>query len=287
MTLHRNITRHAVQQDLVINRRGVYSLNPGIPVWEDAAEFERLLADAARLSEQARAQALADAVALYAGPYLQGMDAFWWLETTGRLARTIDEVPDPEAARREASLQHVGRDGEIDLPALQRSGVRLTGRLRGIEGAVATLGDNLADSVSDADRRMSAFLDSIDAYVERTGLTAEIWPSARPAPVRVSPSPDRLDLRAEGIGTVVLATGYRPDHSFVQLPVKDAAGRIRQYRGVTDAPGLYVVGQRFQHRRDSGFIHGARYDAHAVVTHLTTGALPPEPHRAVTSEESA
>jgi putative flavoprotein involved in K+ transport len=45
-------------------------------------------------------------------------------------------------------------------------------------------------------------------------------------------------------------------------------GSIEQYRGVTAAPGVYVVGQRFQHRRDSGFIDGARYDAAAVVRHL-------------------
>ena len=43
---------------------------------------------------------------------------------------------------------------------------------------------------------------------------------------------------------------------------------------MTPAPGLYVVGQRFQHRRDSGFVDGARHDAHAVVSHLTTGMLP-------------
>ena len=33
-------------------------------------------------------------------------------------------------------------------------------------------------------------------------------------------------------------------------------------------PGLYVLGQRFQHRRDSGYIDGARHDAQAVVAHL-------------------
>ena len=59
------------------------------------------------------------------------------------------------------------------------------------------------------------------------------------------------------------------------MPVTDADGAIRQYRGVTAAAGLYVVGQRFQHRRDSGFIDGARHDAHAVVHHLTGGRLEP------------
>ena len=74
---------------------------------------------------------------------------------------------------------------------------------------------------------------------------------------------------------MLLATGFTPDHSWLNLPVHGPDGRIQQYRGVTDAPGVYVVGQRFQHRRDSGFIDGARHDVRAVATHLLTGALPP------------
>ena len=162
----------------------------------------------------------------------------------------------------------------MDLEALQRRGVRLTGRLRSLAGHAATFGDELASLTSDADRRMHAFLDTVDRYVAHAGLTSEVLPPVRPAPVAAAPAPSRLDLRAEGIRTVVLATGYRPDHDWVDLPVMDAGGAFRHRRGVTDAPGVYVVGQRFQHRRDSGFIDGARHDAQAVVRHLTSGAAP-------------
>ena len=90
-----------------------------------------------------------------------------------------------------------------------------------------------------------------------------------------------LDLRAERIGTVVVATGYRPDYPWLRLPISAPDGSIEQYRGVTPAPGVYVVGQRFQHRRDSGFIDGARHDAQAVVRHLLRrsggNAARPEP----------
>jgi putative flavoprotein involved in K+ transport len=210
----------------------------------------------------------------------RGMDLFWWLESTGRLARTIDEAPDPVAARHDASLQLVGRsradevDSEVDLAALQRRGVRLTGRLRSLGGVSAAFDDDLAALTADADRRMHGLLDSIDHYVDRVGLTREVLAPARPSAVPTVGAPSRLDLRAEGIGTVVLATGFRPDHGWVDLPVLEADGTFRQSRGVTDAPGLYVVGQRFQHRRDSAFIGGARHDAHAVVQHLTNGAVP-------------
>jgi putative flavoprotein involved in K+ transport len=210
----------------------------------------------------------------------RGMDIFWWLDGTRRLARTIDQVPDIVAARREPSLQLRGaRDREragsdLDLPALLDQGVRLTGRLEGLRGSRARFGTGLPGTVGAAERRLHRFLDSVDRHVEEAGLTREVLPADRPRPFTAPAAPTELDLAREGITTVVLATGFRPDHSWVDLPVKAADGSIEQYRGVTAAPGVYVVGQRFQHRRDSGLIDGARHDARTVVAHLLTGMLP-------------
>jgi putative flavoprotein involved in K+ transport len=225
----------------------------------------------------------------------RGMDLFWWLESTGRLARTIDEMSDPVAARLEPSLQLVGRSrsdevaSEVDLAALQRLGVRLTGRLESLDGRIAGFDDQLTAHTADADRRMHDLLDSIDRYVDRAGLTREVLAPVRPKEVAVAATPTRLVLRAEGIRTVVLATGYRPDASWIGLPITEADGTIRQTNGVTDAPGVYVVGQRFQRRRDSGFIGGARHDAQTVVHHLTQGEVPldEDDRSALTGEEMA
>jgi len=224
----------------------------------------------------------------------RGMDVFWWLENTGRLARTIDEVADPSAARHEPSLQLNGRndtdivESDVDLAALQRRGVRLTGRLQSLAGATARFADEASTLMADADRRMHAVLDSVDRYVDRAGLTREVLPPVRPAAVPRPRTPSQLDLRAEGIRTVILATGYRPDNDWVDLPVKSSDGTFRQSRGITDVPGVYVIGQRFQHRRDSGFIDGARHDASALVHHLTAGQVPvaDDCRHAPTGEES-
>jgi putative flavoprotein involved in K+ transport len=213
----------------------------------------------------------------------RGMDVFWWLESTGRLGRTIDDVPDPAAARREPSLQLRGTNdperagADLDLPALLDQGVRLTGRLVELRGTKARFGDGIAATVGAAERQLHRFLDAVDRHVEEAGLASEVLPPDRPRSFAVPEAPATLDLAREGIATVVLATGFRPDHSWLALPVKGPDGSVEQYRGVTAAPGVYVVGQRFQHRRDSGFIDGARHDAHAVVAHLTTGVLPAEP----------
>jgi putative flavoprotein involved in K+ transport len=204
----------------------------------------------------------------------RGMDIFWWLETTGRLARTIDEVSDPEAARRETSLQLVGRSDpsratqDLDLGVLIAQGVRLVGRLESLSGHHARFRPDLAASVAKADVAAYHLLDSIDRFVERAGLADQVWGGRWPRPIAVPEAPERLDLRAQGIDTVVVAAGYRQEHPWLRMPITHVDGSFRQRRGVTPAPGVYVVGQRFQHRRDSGYIDGARHDALAVVEHL-------------------
>ena len=208
----------------------------------------------------------------------RGMDIFRWLESTGRLARTIDEVPDPVAARREPSMQLVGhRSGEcarnLDLVTLQADGVRLLGRFEGVDGTRARFRPDLAESAADADLRMHRLLDVVDEYIACTGLTGKVLRAERPPALVTSAPPDVLDLSRAGIATVLVATGYRPDYPWLRLPIIGPDGHIRQNRGVTTAPGVYVVGQRFQYRRDSAFIDGARHDAAAVVQHLLTGRI--------------
>ena len=198
----------------------------------------------------------------------RGMDIFWWLEATGRLARTIDDVADPEAARRETSLQLVGRNDptraaqDLDLGVLHARGVRLVGRLESVTGHRARFRGDLAASIATADAATYRLLDSIDRFVDRAGLAEQVWGGRWPRPIEVPDAPEHLDLRAEGIDTVLVAAGYRQDHPWLRLPITHADGSLRQHRGVTPAEGVYVVGQRFQHRRDSGYIDGARHDAH-------------------------
>ena len=64
------------------------------------------------------------------------------------------------------------------------------------------------------------------------------------------------------------ATGYRRDYSWLRVGVLDAHGEIEQRGGVTAAPGLYVIGLRFQTRRNSNFIDGVGHDARAIAAHI-------------------
>jgi putative flavoprotein involved in K+ transport len=79
----------------------------------------------------------------------------------------------------------------------------------------------------------------------------------------------QLDLESGEIRTVLWATGFRPDYSWLDVPVLDAKGRLQHDGGVvTGAPGMYAVGLPVLRRRKSTFIHGAEDDARDVVEHM-------------------
>ena len=77
-----------------------------------------------------------------------------------------------------------------------------------------------------------------------------------------------MDLQKNNIKTILWATGYRPDHAWLNLPVFDHKGRIRHRGGVVDQPGVYLLGAPLLRRRKSSFIHGAEDDAHDLCAHL-------------------
>lgn len=198
----------------------------------------------------------------------RGRDILWWLERIGTFDRTIEQVPDVSAARAEPSLQLAGTAHKrgIDLGVLQSAGVRLAGRLRTLDGTVAGFADDLAATVGTAQQRLDRLLADVDRYA--AGSTARA-PDPPPL-IGVPAGPSRMDLRRSGIASVVWATGYRPWYPWLEVPVLDGDGRIGHRRGVTDVPGLYAIGLRFQHRRSSTFVDGARHDAAYLADHIMT-----------------
>jgi putative flavoprotein involved in K+ transport len=116
---------------------------------------------------------------------------------------------------------------------------------------------------------MERLLDTFDAWAQGAGRTAEFGPPERPEPTRV-PAASRLqiDLRSGQIRTVVWATGYRPDYTWLDRRVLDEKGQLRHEGGVVDVPGLYALGLPVLRRRKSTFIHGIEDDAREIVDHL-------------------
>jgi putative flavoprotein involved in K+ transport len=74
------------------------------------------------------------------------------------------------------------------------------------------------------------------------------------------------------VDAVVWATGFRFDHSFVDLPVFDEAGRVRHRRGVTDVSGLYFLGLLWQHTRGSALLGWVKDDAQFIAERIAASA---------------
>jgi putative flavoprotein involved in K+ transport len=196
----------------------------------------------------------------------RGHDTYWWMDRMGTLGRTRASLPDPSATRTPNAVL-TGGVRDLDLYRLVADGVVPHGRLVDVRDGVATFDGSLPGIVADAEASAVRFRAKVDAWVARTGLDC---PAETPRPARPAPWADdaaaTLDLA--GIGTVVWATGFRRDFSWVGADVLDDAGEPVHDRGVTAAPGLCFLGLKWQHRRSSSFLDGVGADAEFLADHL-------------------
>ena len=191
--------------------------------------------------------------------------------SSARWISRYDAAENIERARRLPSPQLVGTPerATVDLNSLRQAGVELVGRLAGLRDGKAQFSGSLANVCALADLKMNRLLAGIDAWVTGNGLEEQFAAPHRDAPTVVGAETKlSLDLIAAGIGTVIWATGYRPDYSWLDVPVLDRNGRIRHDGGVVAAPGMYVMGLPFMRRRKSSFIDGAAADAADLAAHL-------------------
>ncbi|HEY7226311.1 MAG TPA: FAD-dependent oxidoreductase [Micromonosporaceae bacterium] len=177
-------------------------------------------------------------------------DILWWLDRVGSLDRTIDALPDLDRARREPSFQ-LAAGRSLDLGVLRKHGVRLAGRLVSIHSGRAEFADDLGQTSARAEVRLRRVLSTIDTHLHAAHQTNEV------PPIAIPPGPRYMT----GFRTVLWATGFRPAYPWLRVPVLDRTGGLRHHRGITEAPGLYAIGLRFQYRRNATFVDGARHDA--------------------------
>jgi putative flavoprotein involved in K+ transport len=201
----------------------------------------------------------------------RGRDIQWWMDAAGILDERYDEIDDIGRARNVPSLQLVGSPERrtLDLNALVGAGVRLVGRLAGVRGRRALLSGSLRNVCALADLKMTRLLDALDLWASENGVDAEVAAPERFEATNVEASPPlALDLGCGEINSIIWATGYRPDTSWLHAPVLDRKGRIRHDGGVVAAPGMYLMGMPFLRRRKSSLIDGAANDARDLSAHL-------------------
>jgi putative flavoprotein involved in K+ transport len=203
----------------------------------------------------------------------RGRDVLWWMEASGLWNQRYDEIDDLTRARGLPSPQLVGTPERttLDLNALRAMGVRLAGRLSAVRDGRALFSGGLRNQLALADLKMDRLLDTFDEWARSDPRLADASPPERLEPTAMpGSSPLDLDLKSGEIRSIVWATGYRPDYSWLDVPVIDRKGQLRHEGGIVDAPGLYAIGLPILRRRKSTFIHGAEDDARDIVAHLAS-----------------
>ena len=204
----------------------------------------------------------------------RGRDIKWWMDAMGIMDMSHHDVEDLARARKLSSLQLIGSDDRtiLDINELSKAGVAITGRLAGIRDGKAQFSGSLANMCNLADLKMNRLLDSIDQWIDQNAHLDIQAPLHRFAPTDVSTTPQlNIDLSDNRIKTIIWATGYRPDYSWLKIPVLDRKGNINHDGGVTEAPGMYVLGLPFLRKRNSTLIDGVGTDADFIAGHLLSG----------------
>lgn len=195
----------------------------------------------------------------------RGRDIIWLMDRAGVLDDSVADVADLDRARHQPSLQLAGDDRPLDLAALRAMGVRVAGRLAEAEGATVRLAGDLAETMRAADAKLARLIGRIDAAMTAGGLDGALSPRQPVPAIAFGAATLTLDLTAEGVRTVVWATGFRRAYPWLRLPVPGPDGDLVQRGGVTAAPGVFTLGMPFQRRRKSTFIDGVGGDAEAIL----------------------
>ncbi len=197
-------------------------------------------------------------------------DFCWWLGVLGEWDQET-----PKAGREHVTIAVSGAGGgkTIDFRRLAHEGMTLVGLTRTFENGVVQFADDLVDNVRRGDENYLALLDAADAYIARNGLDLPEEPEARviPADPACMTEPLReLDLIAAGVTSIIWATGFATDFSWLEADTFDANGKPQHQRGVSREPGIYFLGLPWLSRRGSSFIWGVWHDAKHVADHIAT-----------------
>jgi putative flavoprotein involved in K+ transport len=197
-------------------------------------------------------------------------DYCWWLGVLGKW----------DVETRGPGMEHVtiavsgARGGfTVDFRRLAAEGITLLGRTESFNSGTMTFAPDLSDNIARGDANYLAVLDEADAYVLRNGLQLPEELDAR----KIGPDPEcvinpilELKLAAAGITSIIWATGFTSDYSWLKVDAFDEKGKPKHQRGISSEPGIHFLGLSWQSRRGSAFIWGVWHDAKHLADRIAT-----------------
>lgn len=197
----------------------------------------------------------------------RGQDYCWWLGVLG-----VWEMKTPPEGREHIAISVSGANGgeTVDFRRLASTGIHLVGLTAGYGDGKLRFADDLSDNIREGDENYLSVLDRADAYIAEKGLDMPQEPEAR----ELLPDPDcmihptlELDIEQSGITTILWATGYKQDFSWLQVDAFEN-GQPAHNDGVSKEPGIYFLGLPWLSMRGSSFIWGVWVDAGHLATHI-------------------
>ncbi len=197
----------------------------------------------------------------------RGRDFVWWLGVLNKW----DTEYTPGSAHVTIAVSGAHGGQTVDFRKLAAKGIVLLGKTSGFDHGTMRFAPDLATNIAKGDADYLSVLGEADAFVTRTGLTLPPEPEAH----IIGPDPDcltnpilSLDLAQAGITTIIWATGFERDYTWLNVNAFDGNGRPKHQRGVSTEPGVYFLGLPYQSRRGSSFIWGVWHDAKHVADHI-------------------
>jgi putative flavoprotein involved in K+ transport len=194
----------------------------------------------------------------------RGKDFVYWLGVLGKW-----EMKTPPAGREHVTIAVSGAYGgrTVDFRKFADRGMNLVGMTKAYKDGKISFEPDLAQNVNEGDENYLSLLAEADAWVEREGAD---YPPEEEVKI-IGPDPDCLtnptlevDLAAEGIKTIIWATGYRQDFGWLQVDSFDAKGAPLHDQGVSKVEGVYFLGLPWLSMRGSSFIWGVYVDAERI-----------------------
>lgn len=198
----------------------------------------------------------------------RGRDIVWWLGVLGLWDQQV-----PRAGAEHVTLAISGARGgsTVDFRRLAASGITLVGRTESFVEGTLRFGPRLAETIAAGDANYLEVLNAADAYVARNGLDLPEEPAARELgalPKCVTDPIRQVNLAESGITSIIWATGFSVDYSWLEVDAVDANGRPLHQRGISPEPGVYFVGLPWLTRRSSSFLCGVSGDAKYIAEHI-------------------
>jgi putative flavoprotein involved in K+ transport len=200
----------------------------------------------------------------------RGRDFVWWLGVLGKW-----DAETPPQGREHVTIAVSGAYGgkTVDFRRFAERGMTLMGRAESFKDGVMSFAPDLAENITQGDANYLSVLEEADAFIARNGLDL---PEERDAHI-IGPEPRcmsepilELNLAKAGVTTIIWATGFAVDYSWLKVATFDDKGRPKHRRGVSEVPGLYFLGLPWLSRRGSSFIWGVWHDAKFLADHIAT-----------------